>query len=43
MPEEQNLQDPANVADAIVFAATVPAESALQEMIITPVTETSWP
>jgi NAD(P)-dependent dehydrogenase (short-subunit alcohol dehydrogenase family) len=43
MPEEQHLQDPANVADAIVFAATVPPESALQEMIITPLTETSWP
>ena len=43
MPEEQNLQDPATVADAIVYAAMMPPESALQEMIITPVTETSWP
>lgn len=43
MPEEQNLQDPATVANAIVYAATLPPESALQEMIITPVTETSWP
>ena len=43
MPDEQNLQDPANVAQVIVFAAQVPAESALQEVIITPVTETSWP
>jgi len=43
MPEQQNLQDPANVADVIVFAAQVPPESALQEVIITPVTETSWP
>lgn len=43
MPEEQNLQDPANVAEAIVYAATVPPESALQEMIFTPVNETSWP
>lgn len=43
MPEEQNLQDPATVADAIVYATLVPPESALQEMIITPVTETSWP
>ena len=43
MPEEQNLQDPATVADAIVYATMMPAESALQEMIITPVTETSWP
>ncbi|HEY6542185.1 MAG TPA: SDR family oxidoreductase [Ktedonobacteraceae bacterium] len=43
MPEEQNLQDPATVADAIVYAAMMPPESALQEMIITPLTETSWP
>ena len=43
MPEEQNLQDPANVADMIVYATTVPPESALQEVIITPMTETSWP
>ena len=43
MPEEQNLQDPATVADAIVYAAMMSPESALQEMIITPVTETSWP
>jgi len=43
LPEEKNLQDPANVAAAIVFAAQLPPESALQEMVITPVTETSWP
>lgn len=43
MPEEQNLQEPANVADVIVFAAQVPPASALQEVIITPLTETSWP
>src|SRR5438445_595691 len=43
MPDERHLQDPANVAQVIVFAAQVPPESALQEVIITPVTETSWP
>jgi NAD(P)-dependent dehydrogenase (short-subunit alcohol dehydrogenase family) len=43
MPEEQNLQDPAAVANAIVYATTLPQESVLQEMIITPLTETSWP
>lgn len=43
MPEEQNLQDPATVADAIVYAAMLPSESVLQEMIVTPVMETSWP
>lgn len=43
MPEEQNLQDPATVADVIVYATTVPPASALQEVIVTPLTETSWP
>ncbi|QBD78338.1 SDR family oxidoreductase [Ktedonosporobacter rubrisoli] len=43
MPETKNLQDPANVAATIVFAAQVPPESALQELMITPLTETSWP
>ncbi len=43
MPDQQNLQDPTNVAEVIVFAAQVPPESALQEVIITPLTETSWP
>jgi len=43
LPEERNLQDPATVANVIVFAAQVPPESALQEVIITPLTETSWP
>lgn len=43
MPDEKNLQDPANVANVIVFAAQVPPESALQEVLITPFTETSWP
>ena len=43
MPEEKNLQDPATVAATIVFAAQIPPESALQEVMITPLTETSWP
>ncbi|MEO6891784.1 MAG: SDR family oxidoreductase [Ktedonobacteraceae bacterium] len=43
MPQQENLQDPANVAQIIVFATQVPPESALQEVIITPMTETSWP
>jgi NAD(P)-dependent dehydrogenase (short-subunit alcohol dehydrogenase family) len=43
MPDEANLQDPANVANVIVFALSVPKETALQEIIVTPVTETSWP
>lgn len=43
LPDEQNLQDPANVAQLILFAVQVPPESALQEVIFTPLTETSWP
>lgn len=43
MPAEKNLQDPANVAQAILFAVQMPPESAVQELIITPMTETSWP
>ena len=43
MPEDEHLQDPANVAQMIVFATKVPKDSALQEVIFTPVTETSWP
>lgn len=43
MPDQDNLQDPANVAQVIVFATKMPGDSALQEVIVTPVTETSWP
>ena len=43
MPDPDNLQDPANVARAIICAITMPPETALQEMIVTPVSETSWP
>ena len=43
LPDERNLQDPANVAEVILCAVTLPPESALQEVIVTPLTETSWP
>ncbi len=43
LPDEGNLQDPANVAEVILFAVRVPPGSALQEVIVTPLTETSWP
>lgn len=43
MPQEENLQSPANVADVIVFAVSMPPESVMQEVIVTPLTETSWP
>jgi NAD(P)-dependent dehydrogenase (short-subunit alcohol dehydrogenase family) len=43
LPDESNLQDPANVAEAILFAVRMPPQSAVQEIIVTPLTETSWP
>jgi len=43
MPNEANLQDPRNVAEAIVYAVQMPPQSVLQELIVTPLTETSWP
>jgi NAD(P)-dependent dehydrogenase (short-subunit alcohol dehydrogenase family) len=43
MPDEANLQDPANVAAMIVFAASMPPESNIPEVMVTPLTETSWP
>lgn len=43
MPDEENLQDPANVAAVIVLAVKMPPESVMQEVIVTPLTETSWP
>jgi NAD(P)-dependent dehydrogenase (short-subunit alcohol dehydrogenase family) len=43
MPQEENLQPPENVANVIVFAVRMPPESVMQEIIVTPLTETSWP
>ena len=43
LPDEANLQEPANVAATILFAVQMPPESVLQELIVTPVNETSWP
>ncbi len=43
MPDEKDLQDPANVARVILCAVQMPADTALQEAIVTPVSETSWP
>ena len=43
MPDPANLQSPETVASAIVFAAQLPPESNLQEFLLTPTTETSWP
>lgn len=43
MPDEASLQDPANVAETILYAVRMPAGSTMQEVIITPMTEPSWP
>lgn len=43
MPDEATLQDPANVAQTILFAVRMPAGSTMQEVIVTPMTEPSWP
>lgn len=43
LPDTAHLQDPAIVADAIAYAVGMPRGSAVQEILVTPVTETSWP
>lgn len=42
-PDITNLQDPGNVARVILFVLAQPVETAVQEVIVTPLTETSWP
>ncbi len=43
MPDQDNLQDPACVADVILYTVQMPPQSVMQEVIVTPLTETSWP
>lgn len=43
MPDEANLQDPANVARTILFATQMPAGSDVQELVVTAPTEVAWP
>ena len=43
LPDPAGLQDPATVAEAILFAVRLPPESVLQELVLTPLTEPSWP
>lgn len=43
IPDGTNLQDPANVARTILFAVQMPPDSSMQEVMVTPMTETSWP
>lgn len=42
-PDPTNLNDPANVARTIAFILAQPADSVIQEICVTPLTETSWP
>lgn len=37
------LQDPANVANAVRFALSQPAETVIPELMVLPMRETSWP
>jgi 2-dehydro-3-deoxy-L-rhamnonate dehydrogenase (NAD+) len=37
------LNDPANVADAVLFALTQPVGSEIRELVVTSPVETSWP
>lgn len=43
MPDVSSLQNPANVARTILFAVQLPPDSSMQEVMVTPMTETSWP
>ena len=42
-PDPAKLQDPYNVARTILFVLSQPPECAVQEIIVTPLSETSWP
>ncbi len=42
-PDVSILQDPRNVAEIILFVLSQPPEAVIQEVIVTPLTETSWP
>lgn len=42
-PPPENLQPPENVANCILFMICQPSESVIHELIVTPITETSYP
>ena len=42
-PPPENLQPPENVANCILFMVCQPAESVIHELIVTPMSETSYP
>ena len=43
MPDPNRLQDPLAVAELILFIVSRPGSSVVQEAIVTPLLETSWP
>lgn len=43
LPDPAGLQEPAAVARAILFAVTAPKGSVVQELVVTPPNEPSWP
>ena len=42
-PDPATLQNPADVARAILFAVSSPPGSVVQELVVTPPNEPSWP
>jgi NADP-dependent 3-hydroxy acid dehydrogenase YdfG len=42
-PPDATLNDPAHVAQAILFALRQPAGCELRELVIAPAVESSWP
>ena len=42
-PADAKLNDPANVAQAVLFALRQPAGCEVREMVVTPSVESSWP
>ncbi len=43
LPDERDLQEPTSVAEMIVCAVSMPADSVVQELVITSPSEPSWP
>jgi NADP-dependent 3-hydroxy acid dehydrogenase YdfG len=42
-PPPENLQPPETVARSILFMVSQPLDSVIHELIVTPMTETSYP
>jgi NADP-dependent 3-hydroxy acid dehydrogenase YdfG len=41
--DQNNLQDPKNVAETIRYLLSMPDETVIPEMLVLPMRETSWP